>query len=132
MKRSICLLPLAFASCATVTPGASGGKECYRYVNTLDFANDNSLDPVTVIGYDESGQKEATRLDVTVGTATLSLHDPYDGSAGGAMYHPAVKLKSDGALVVTWEQIGEVKCRSEIVADASGKLVERSRSSRES
>lgn len=127
MKLLLLLVPLAMVSCATTTPTASPGKECYRYVNTLDFGKNNTLDPVRVIGYDENGELEATRLDVTVGTASISLHDFYNGTAAGAMYNPAVDLKSDGALVVSWGRIGEEKCRAEIVADAAGNLVERKR-----
>lgn len=122
------LLSLALVSCTTVTPTGSGkGKEVYRYVNTLDFGKNNTFDQVTVIGYDDGQMQEATRLDVTIGSATLTLRDPYDGSIGGAMYSPAVDLMPDGALAVKWEQIGEVHCRAEIIAGPDGKLVERKR-----
>lgn len=130
MKLPSVLLALALVSCATLPATSSRGKECYRYVNTLDFGKNNTLDPVSVIGYDESGELEATRFDVTVGTAGISLHDFYNGTAAGAMYNPAVELKPDGALIVSWGRIGEEKCRVEIVADATGKLVERKRTVR--
>lgn len=91
--RIALLLSLALVSCSTVTPASTGnGKEVYRYVNTLDFENNNSLDQVTVIGYDDGNMGEATRLDVTIGSAILTLRDPYDGTAGGAMYNPGVAI----------------------------------------
>lgn len=125
--KFLVLLPLLLASCAT-SP-TKGGKVTYRYVNSLDFENNNTLDAVTVTGYDESNNGEATRLDVTIGDSRLSLRDPYgDSQAGGYMYNPAVTLAPDGALVVTWSQIGEVECRAEITAGAQGHLVERKRS----
>ena len=128
MKSSL-LLALALASCATTpaTPSHPGGNVVYRYVNTLDVGKDNTLDPVSVTGYDESGVKEATCLEVKVGSSSLMLRDPYDGSAGGAMYNPGVELAPGGALLVRWEQIGEVRCRAEIVAGSDGKLTERQR-----
>ena len=126
------LLPLfALVSCTAVTPGGSGGAPVYRYVNTLDFGNDNTLDQVTDTGYDDHQVREATRLVVTVGSASMTLRDPYDGTTGGAMYNPGVELMSDGALVVKWEQIGEVHCRAEIVAGPDGQLVERKRTTSE-
>ncbi len=127
------LLPaLAIVSCAPVSPvpNSASGMVVYRYVNTLDFGNNNSMDAIAVTGYDDRAQKEATRLDVSVGAATISLRDPYDGTDGGAMYNPSVELTKDGALAVSWEQIGEVHCRSEIVAGEFDKLVERKRVSK--
>lgn len=122
---------LVFAACETVStttthpPAAIGEKEVYRYVNTLDFSNDNSLDPVKVIGYDESNIGEATRLDVSVGTASLTVKD---GSGNqNAMYNPTVELGKDGALLVGWGQIGDTTCRAEIVAAPGGRLIERKR-----
>ncbi|MES2660397.1 MAG: hypothetical protein V4689_17365 [Verrucomicrobiota bacterium] len=120
------LLSLTLVSCGTV-PSGGNGKEVYRYVNTLDFGNDNTLDQVTVIGYDDNHMREATRLDVTVGSSKITLRDPYDGTSGGAMYNPGVDLMTDGALVVKWAEIGEVHCRAEIIAGPGGKLVERKR-----
>lgn len=125
--KFLLLLPLLLVSCAT-TPGA-GGKVTYRYVNSLDFGNNNTLDAVAVTGYDEQNNGEATRLDVTIGDAHLALRDPYgDGNGGGYMYNPAVSLGSDGALVITWSRIGEVLCRAEVTSDPQGRLVERKRS----
>lgn len=123
---------LALVSCTTVTPGGSGrGEVVYRYVNTLDFGNNNTLDQVAVTGYCDTGLREATRLDVTVGSAGMTLRDPYDGSAGGAMYNPGVELTADGALAVNWEEIGDVHCRAEITAGPDGRLVERKRTTSE-
>jgi hypothetical protein len=128
--KPLLLFPFALVSCGGLSPAPSGEIR-YRYVNTLDFGNDNTLDPVTVTGRDERDQREATRLDVTIGSATLTLRDPYDGSTGGAMYNPAVSLAKDGALIVEWSRIGEGKCRSEIVASPDGALTERKRSCQE-
>lgn len=128
--KCLLLLSLALVSCATPSTTNSGssasGKEVYRYVNTLDFGKNGTLDKIQVIGYDESNIKEATRLDVSVGEASLSLKDG-DGNQN-AMYNPSVGVEPDGALVINWGQVGDTTCRSEIVADASGKLVERKRS----
>lgn len=131
MKLPLLLsLSLLLASCATSStssPTSSAkGIEKYRYVNTLDFGKDNTLDAIKVIGYDEANVGEVTRLDVSVGNASISLKDT-EGE-GNAMYNPSVGVEPDGALVVNWGQIGDTTCRSEIVANTSGKLVERKRS----
>ena len=121
------LIPILLASCATTPSG--GGKVTYRYVNSLDFGKNNTLDAITVTGYDEQNNGEATRLDVTVGDSHLTLRDPYGGSAGGGyMYNPAVSLASNGDLIVTWSQIGEIDCRAEITATAQGQIIEKQRS----
>ncbi|GAA5130278.1 hypothetical protein JIN84_04480 [Luteolibacter yonseiensis] len=125
--KFLLVLPLLLVSCAAIPGG--GGKVTYRYVNSLDFGNDNTLDAVTVTGYDEQNNGEATRLDLTVGGSRLTLRDPYgDGNGGGYMYNPAVGLGSDGALVITWSRIGEVLCRAEITSGPQGQLIERKRS----
>lgn len=120
------LLPFLFVSCATTA--STGGKVTYRYVNSLDFGNNNTLDPVTVTGYDEQNNGEATRLDISVGDARLTLRDPYgESQSSGYMYNPAVALGPDGALIITWSQMGETDCRAEISANAQGQLIERKR-----
>jgi hypothetical protein len=125
--KFLLLLPFLLVSCATAP--RTSGKVTYRYVNSLDFGNDNTLDAIAVTGYDEQNNGEATRLDVTIGDSHLTLRDPYgDGNGGGYMYNPAVSLGSDGTLVITWSQIGEVFCRSEITSDPQGRLVEWKRS----
>jgi hypothetical protein len=121
--KSLPFLALALASCASVSPAPAQprGKVVYRYVNTLDVGKNNTLDAVSVTGYDESGVKEATCLVVKIGGSSLDIRDP---GGGGAMYNPAVELKPDGALSVSWEQIGEAHCRADIVAGSDGKLTE--------
>jgi len=126
MRMKFLLFPAfsGITACADLSGG--GGDVCYRYVNSLDFGKNNTLDPVAVTGHDEQGVKEATRLDVKIGEQTIALRDMYEGKAG-AMYHPRVELAGDGALVVSWSQIGETGCTVEIAADAGGKLIERKR-----
>lgn len=125
------LLPLFLAECAPKPPPPvfqANGPVVYQYQNTADVGHDNSLDKISVIGYDERGIKEASRLDVTVGDLLIRLRDPYDGTPGGAMYNPSVSLKEDGTLVIRWEQIGETACSVELGVDSSGRLIERRRS----
>lgn len=128
MKPTLLLLCLALVSCATGPAGSPNprGEVVYRYVNTLDFGKDNTLDAVSVTGFDETGVKEATCLEVKIAGSSLILRDPYEG-ADGPMYNPAVELKPDGALLVRWEQMGEIVCRAEVVAGSDGKLIERRR-----
>jgi len=127
MKKTFLLLPAFFgiAACGNLS-GGGDSNVCYRYANSLDFGKNNALDAVTVTGRDDQGVKEATRLDVKIGEATITLRDMYEGKPG-AMYNPRVDLSADGALVVGWSQMGESDCTVEITSDAGGKLYERKR-----
>ncbi len=125
MKSLLFALPLLFVSCAATpsqpsAPAAAAGAVKYRYENSLDLRNDNTLNHVTVTGYDEKSLGEATRLDVSAGGAVLSLRNKSD--AGGAMYNPKVELSKQGTLLVSWGEIDDGFGKAELAADAAGNL----------
>jgi hypothetical protein len=122
--RSLLLasLSLFVVSCASPgsKPAAPSEAVKYRYENTLDLRNDNTLNHVVVKGYDEKSLGEATRLDVSAGGAMLSLRNKSD--AGGAMYNPSVELTKQGNLLIKWDEIDDGYGRAELAADEAGNL----------
>jgi hypothetical protein len=130
MKSIRFAVPVAFlglVSCSTPTanPAPVAGAVKYRYENTLDVRNDNTLDHVVATGYDERNLGEVTRLDVSAGGAALSLRNASD--TNGAMYTPSVELTKQGTLLVSWGEIGDAWCKVELSADAAGNLTVKSR-----
>ena len=128
MKLLLPFVAVLFAACSTPAPSpsaapASGagaaGNVRYRYTNTLNLGNDLTMDQVSVIGYDEDGQGEANRLEVTVNSARLTLRSI---NQGNALYTPAVTTGPNGTLVVSWGEIDDGGCRVTIAQKADGSL----------
>ncbi|HEX2749027.1 MAG TPA: hypothetical protein VHM91_13560 [Verrucomicrobiales bacterium] len=125
MKSLLFALPFLLVSCASTpskpdAPAAAAGAVKYRYENSLDLRNDNTLNHVVVTGYDEKSLGEATRLDVSAGGAVLSLRNKSD--VGGAMYNPKVELSKQGTLLVSWGEIDDAYGKAELAADEAGNL----------
>jgi len=116
---SIIVLCSLLASCAPHSPAPKGAIR-YRYENTLDLRADNTLNRVSVVGYDDSNLGEATRLVVSAGGAPLTLRNQID--VNGAMYHPAVELTKKGNLVIRWGVIDDCAEQVEVAADPAGNL----------
>lgn len=113
---AVCLL---LASCASHPTGQKGIVR-YRYENTLDLRADNTLNHVTVVGYDDSNLGEATRLVVSAGGASLILRNQVD--VNGVMYNPAVELTKKGNLIIHWGVIDDCAEEVELAADPAGNL----------
>jgi hypothetical protein len=114
------VLPFFFASCASNSTTGSTAAVKYRYENTLDLRNDNTLNRVQVTGVDEKSLGEATRLDVFAGGIGLTLRNKSD--VGGAMYNPSVELTKQGTLLVKWGEIDDGYGLAELAADEAGNL----------
>ena len=88
---SIIVLSSLLVSCAPHSPAPKGAIR-YRYENTLDLRADNTLNRVSVLGYDDTNLGEATRLVISAGGAPLTLRNQID--VNGAMYNPCLLYTS--------------------------------------
>lgn len=118
-SSSIIIICAFLVSCAPHSPVPSGNVR-YRYENMLDLRADNTLNHVTVVGYDDSRLGEATRLVVSAGGAPLTLRNQID--VNGAMYNPSVELTKTGNLLLRWGVIDDCAESVELTADAKGNL----------
>ena len=116
---SLIVLCSLLVSCAPHSPAPKGAIR-YRYENTLDLRADNTLNRVSVVGYDDANLGEATRLVVSAGGAPLTLRNQID--VNGAMYHPAVELTKKGNLLIRWGVIDDGAEQVELAADPAGNL----------
>ena len=116
---SVAFLGVILTSCAQQEP-AQKRPVSYRYENTLDLRADNTLNRVTVLGYEDPIVHEATSLTVNAGGAPLILRNQVD--VNGAMYNPSVELTKKGNLVIRWGVIDDGSETVELAADPVGHL----------
>jgi len=115
---AFCIL---MASCAAPPRKPTPIATPYRYENTLNLLGGlGPLMHVLVIGYDDAGIGEATRLVVSAGGRPLTLRNQID--VNGAMYTPAVELSKTGNLLVRWGVIDDGSEEVELAADPDGNL----------